>query len=55
MGGLLVAASFHDYRDDFLSPEQRDVIVEALSKLACDEIDTSVHAEIVYKAEMLTY
>ncbi|AMG55233.1 MULTISPECIES: hypothetical protein [Citrobacter] len=54
-GGRLVAAAFHDYRDDFLTPEQRDVVLMALSKLSCEEIETSFHAEIIYKAELLTY
>lgn len=54
-GGRLVAAAFNDYRDGFLRPEQRDVVLMALNKLSCEEIETSFHAEIIYKAELLTY
>ena len=54
-GGRLVAASWSDYRDDFFSPEHRDIVIEALNQLSCDEIDTECHAEIIYKSELLTY
>ncbi|MEP9179690.1 hypothetical protein ABKT77_13045 [Enterobacter cloacae] len=54
-GGRLVSAAFYDYRDDLLRPEQRDVVLMALNKLSCEEIETSLHAEIIYKAELLTY
>ncbi|WP_041689313.1 hypothetical protein [Enterobacter sp. 638] len=54
-GGRLVAAAFSDYRDDFFKPEERDLVVEALNEFSCDEVDEEVHAEIISKAELLTY
>ncbi len=54
-GGRLCAAAWHDYRDDHLSPEQRDIVIESLNELTRDEIDEECHAEIINKIELLTF
>ena len=55
-GGRLVAVSWSDYRDDFFSANQRDILIEALNELDCgDAADFSAHQEIIDKAEFLTY
>lgn len=54
-GGRLVAAAWSDYRDDHLKPEERDIVIEALNELSCDEVDEECHAEIISKVELLTF
>lgn len=54
-GGRLVAASWSDYRDDLFTASQRDVVIEALNELSCDDVDDYCHSEIIEKAELLTY
>lgn len=54
-GGRLVAASWSDYRDDFFTASQRDVVIEALNELSCDDVDDYCHSVIIEKAEILTY
>ncbi|QMA42787.1 hypothetical protein HV032_15285 [Citrobacter freundii] len=54
-GGRLVAASWSDYRDDFFTASQRDVVIEALNELSYDDIDDYCHSAIIEKAEILTY
>lgn len=54
-GGRLCAASWFDYRDDYLSPEQRDIVIESLNELTRDEIDAECHEEIINKVELLTF
>lgn len=54
LGGRLSAVLWADYRDDFFCPEQRDVVIEALNELACDEVDEDCHSEIIQKMELMT-
>ncbi|MGG5835644.1 hypothetical protein, partial [Huaxiibacter chinensis] len=54
-GGRLVAAAFHDYREDFFKPEQVDIVREALTEISRDEVDEVCHEEIISKMELLTY
>ena len=54
-GGRLIAASWSDYRDDFFTASQRDVVIEALNELSCDDVDDYCHSAIIEKAELLTY
>ncbi|WP_454741163.1 hypothetical protein [Citrobacter freundii] len=54
LGGRLSAILWADYRDDFFCPEQRDVVIEALNELACDEVEEDCHSEIIKKMELMT-
>lgn len=55
LGGRLSAVLWSDYRDDHFSPEQRDIVIEALNELTRDEVDADCHNEIINKAELLTF
>lgn len=44
-----------DYREDYFSPEQRDIVIEALNELTKEEVDADCHDEIINKAELLTF
>lgn len=50
--GRLISVLFGDYRDDFLQPEEVDVVREALNELGIYNDDA--HAEIIKKMELLT-
>lgn len=55
LGGRLSAVLWSDYRDDHFSPEQRDIVIEALNELTRDEVDADCHDEIINKTELLTF
>lgn len=55
LGGRLSSVLWSDYRDDHLSPNQRDIVIEALNELTCDDIDSDCHQEIIDKLEFLTF
>lgn len=55
LGGRLSAVLWSDYREDYFSPEQRDIVIEALSEVTKDEVDADCHDEIINKAELLTF
>lgn len=55
LGGRLCAVSWSDYRDDYFTPEQRDIVIEALNELTRDEVDADCHNGIINKAELLTF
>lgn len=55
LGGRLSAVMWSDYRDDHFSPQQRDIVIEALNELTRDEVDAECHDEIINKAELLTF
>lgn len=55
LGGRLSAVLWSDYREDYFSPEQRDIVIEALHELTNDEIDADCHDEIANKTESLTF
>lgn len=55
LGGRLSAVLWSDYREDYFSPEQRDIVIEALNELAKDEVDEDCHDEIINKVELLTF
>lgn len=55
-GGRLVAASWHDYRDDFFSPEQRDIIVSCIEDAEWHgQLEADEAACVLNAAELLTY
>ncbi|EKD7758626.1 hypothetical protein OSG00_003542 [Shigella sonnei] len=55
-GGRVVAASWSDYREDFFSTEQRDVIVGMVEEAEWHDHVTEAGAdEIITKVELLTY
>ncbi|WP_312770112.1 hypothetical protein [Enterobacter soli] len=54
-GGRLCAVSWIDYRNDYFSPEQRDIVIESLNELTRDEIDAECHEEIINKVDLLTF
>ncbi|EPK1682077.1 hypothetical protein RFD78_000789 [Klebsiella aerogenes] len=53
-GGKLSSVQWSDYRDDLLSPNQRDVVIEALNELTRDDVDVDCHQVIIDKLEFLT-
>lgn len=55
LGGRLSAVQWSDYREDYFSPEQRDIVIEALNELTKDEVDADCRDEIINKAELLTF
>lgn len=54
-GGRLVAASWHDYRDEFLTEEQRDTVTAALEEFNWqDEVSDEDTTAILEKLDLLT-
>jgi len=53
-GGRLTSVLWGDYRDDYLLPEQLDIIDEALTELSNDDIDSEAHEEIMNKLRLMT-
>lgn len=54
-GGRLVAASWHDYRDDFFTDEQRDTVTAALEEFNWqDEVSDEDTTAILEKLDLLT-
>ncbi|MBT2062886.1 hypothetical protein [Enterobacter hormaechei] len=54
-GGQIVAASWFDYRDDFFTGEQVDVIAKALEELnAQGEISDEDTSSLLEKIDLLT-
>lgn len=56
-GGRIVSAAFYDYRDDFFTESERDVLAESMdSSDICerlDEVEVTL-ASIAKKIELLT-
>lgn len=55
LGGKLSSVQWSDYRDYLLSPNQRDIVIEALNELTRDDVDAACHQEIIDKLEFLTF
>jgi len=53
-GGRLTSVLWGDYRDDYLLPEQLDIIDEALTELSNDDVDSEAHKEIMNKLRLMT-
>ncbi|MDF6270013.1 hypothetical protein NLO40_08825 [Escherichia coli] len=54
-GGRLVAASWHDYRDDFFTDEQRDTVTAELEEFNWqDEVSDEDTTAILEKLDLLT-
>lgn len=55
MGGRIVAVSFFDYRDDFFTTEQRDVIAGMVEDVEWhDHVEEKEATDIMDKVELLT-
>lgn len=55
MGGRVVAVSFFDYRDDFFTTEQRDVIAGMVEEAEWhDHVEEQEATDIMDKVELLT-
>lgn len=55
MGGKIVAVSFFDYRDDFFTTEQRDVIAGMVEDAEWhDHVEEQEATDIMDKVELLT-
>jgi hypothetical protein len=53
-GGKLTAVLWADYRDDFFTDEQVDVVREALKWERSNSEDDEIHSEIINKMELMT-
>lgn len=53
-GGRLAAVMWSDYRDDYLSPEQLDVVENAFYDLSERYGDEDCHEEIMNKLRLMT-
>lgn len=55
VGGRIVAVSFFDYRDDFFTTEQRDVIAGMVEDAEWhDHVEEKEATDIMDKVELLT-
>ena len=55
-GGRLVAASWSDYRDDFFTTEQRDIVAGMVDEAEWhDHVEEKTATDIMTKVELLTY
>ncbi|WP_241597317.1 MULTISPECIES: hypothetical protein [Rosenbergiella] len=53
-GGRLTSVMWSDYRDDYLLPEDLDIIDEALTEITYDTIDIEAYTEIMNKLRLMT-
>lgn len=56
LGGRVVDGSWHDYRDDFFSPEEGDIIASMIDHEAMEEsISNDAANDLTAKVVLLTY